>query len=127
MRAENRKFWASLLMLLIVCCLIGYLTFITVPEGNKDIIITVLGVLLGGASSAMPNLFGSKDGETGLLKDQIRDLQADNEKLAAMFQTLKAEHDRITAMLVDKFTARRSAASAKANATALATANQNKP
>jgi hypothetical protein len=73
----------------------------------------------------MPNLFGSKDGETGLLKDQIRDLQADNEKLTAMFQTLKAEHDRITAMLVEKFTARRSAASAKA--AAHTTANQNKP
>jgi hypothetical protein len=104
MKAENRKFWASLLMLVIVCSLIGYLTFITVPEGNKDIIITVLGVLLGGASSAMPNLFGSKDSETAALKDQVRKLQSDNEKLEAMFTTLKAEHDRITAMLVKKFT-----------------------
>ena len=107
MKAENRKFWASLLMLLIVCLLIGYLTFITVPEGNKDIIITVLGVLLGGASSAMPNLFGSKDGETEKLKSEIAELRVENSKLLAMFNTLKTEHDRITSELVQRFAVRK--------------------
>jgi hypothetical protein len=109
MKSENRKFWASLLMLAIVCCLIAYLTFIIVPEGNKDIIITVLGVLLGGASSAMPNLFGSKDGETEKLKNEVNELRADNQKLRAMFDTLREEHERITTQLVERFAIKRKA------------------
>jgi hypothetical protein len=109
MRSENRKFWASLLMLAIVCCLIAYLTFVEVPPGNKDIIITVLGVLLGGASSAMPNLFGSKDGETEKLKNEIVELRADNVKINAMFDTLREEHERITTQLVERFAIKRKA------------------
>jgi predicted component of type VI protein secretion system len=109
MKSENRKFWASLLMLAIVCCLIAYLTFVTVPGGNKDIIITVLGVLLGGASSAMPNLFGSKDGEAEKFKAEIIELRADNQKLKAMFDTLREEHERITTQLVERFAIRRKA------------------
>ncbi len=100
--AESRQFYASLLMLVIVVGLLCYLTFIPVPDGNKDIIITVLGVLLGGASAALPNLFGSRDGETERLKTELADLRHDYDKLDIAFATLKQEHDKIVHMLVDK-------------------------
>ena len=55
---------ASFMMLLLLVGLVAYLTFIPVPAENKELIITVLGVLLGGGAAAMPNLFGDKDGVT---------------------------------------------------------------
>jgi hypothetical protein len=103
MKTENRKFWVSLLMLAIICALIGYLTFIVVPPGNRDVIITVLSVLLGGASAAMPNLFGSKDDETEDLKEQIVILRNELKVQRAMFDTLREEHERITTQLVSRF------------------------
>jgi septal ring factor EnvC (AmiA/AmiB activator) len=106
-KTEARKFWASMLMLVIVCGLLCYLTFVPVPEENRDTVLTILGVLLGGASSAMPNLFGSKDGETEKLKLEVAELRAENSKLQAMFNTLKAEHDRITSELVERFAVRK--------------------
>ena len=55
--------WGPVMLILLVG-LVGYLTFIPVPSDNKDLIITVMGVLLGGGAAAMPNLFGDKDTET---------------------------------------------------------------
>lgn len=93
---------ASILMLLLLCGLVGYLTFIPVPPDNKDIIITVLGVILGGGAAAMPNLFGDKDEETAKLKDRIRALENKLDMATAEYETVKHHYDQVVRMLIDR-------------------------
>jgi hypothetical protein len=101
-KSEIRKFWASMLMLGITVCLVGYLTFIPVPSDNKEVVLTVLGVLLGGASAAMPNLFGDQDGETDALRSRVRELETNYAILKAEYTSTKAELDSIVKMLIDR-------------------------
>jgi hypothetical protein len=101
-RTEIRKYWASLLMLVILLGIIGYLTYIPVPSQNKEIIVTVLGVVLGGGAAAMPNLFGSTDADTEILKEKFADLKAEHEILKASYTTLKENYDSIMKMLIER-------------------------
>jgi predicted component of type VI protein secretion system len=101
-KSEIRKFWASMLMLGITVSLVGYLTFIPVPVDNKEVVLTVLGVLLGGASAAMPNLFGDQDGETDALRARVRQLEEQIAVMQAEYKTTKAQYDTIVKMLVDR-------------------------
>lgn len=99
---EYRKWLASVFMLVILVGLLVYLTFIPVPAANRDIIITLLAVLLGAGASAMPNLFGDRDAEKEALRAEIAEMRRDMEILAAKHQTLSEQHDRITNMLIQR-------------------------
>lgn len=101
-KSEIRKFWASMLMLAITVSLIGFLTFIPVPSDNKEVILTVLGVLLGGASAAMPNLFGDADSENEALRERVRTLESQLAVLRAESLTTKSQYDTIVSMLVSR-------------------------
>jgi hypothetical protein len=101
-KSEIRKFWASMLMLAITVSLIGFLTFIPVPSDNKEVILTVLGVLLGGASAAMPNLFGDADSENEALRERVRSLESQLAVIRAESATTKSQYDTIVAMLVTR-------------------------
>lgn len=101
---QRQKFMyiASFLMLLILVGLVGYLTFIPVPLENKDIIITVLGVLLGGGAAAMPNLFGDRDAETEKLRGRIRNLEDQLEVVVAKYKDVSDRYDTVISMLVNR-------------------------
>jgi predicted component of type VI protein secretion system len=91
-----------MLMLAITVSLVGYLTFIPVPVDNKEVVLTVLGVLLGGASAAMPNLFGDQDGETEALRGRVRQLEEQIAIMRAEYTTTKSQYDQIVSMLVSR-------------------------
>lgn len=116
-KAENRKFFSSFFMLLIICGLIAYLTFIPVPTENKDLIITVLGVLLGGASTALPNLFGSKDLETDKLKKDLSEMGVKYDNLLSLYELLKSEHENLKSDLVNRYVMRKPRSKAKPKST----------
>jgi len=102
MDSDNRKFYASAMMLAILVGLVAYLTFIPVPAANRDIILTVFAVLLGAGSAAIPNLFGDRNTETEKLKERVLTLESHVQVLEAQNETLKREYDRITEMLVQR-------------------------
>lgn len=95
-------YFASFFMLLLLVGILAYLTYIPVPAENKELILTILGVLLGGAASAMPNLFGSKDAETEKLRERVRQSENEISVLKAQYETLKEQHDQVMKMLVDR-------------------------
>ena len=116
-RRDLMIYIASFFMLLLLTGMVGYLTFIPVPADNKELIVTVLGVLLGGGAAAMPNLFGDKEGETGKLKEHIARLEAQMAEqrrvhdvqiasLQTALDTTKAQYDQIVAMLIDRHVVR---------------------
>lgn len=102
MNKETMRFTASAFMLLIIVALVLYLTFIEVPIGNKDIIITILGVLLGAGAAAVPNLFGDSDKEKEELKTRVRHLENKVEVMAAVNETLTRELTEIRTMLIER-------------------------
>lgn len=102
MNKEIMRFVASAFMLMIMVALVLYLTFIEVPIGNKDIIITILGVLLGAAAAAVPNLFGDSDKEKEELKERVRRLENEAAVQAAVNETLTKELTEIRKMLIER-------------------------
>lgn len=91
-----RQFAAASVFVILLILLLAYLTFIPVPEQNKDLIVTIMGVLVGGGAAAMPKLFGDKqDIETEKLKSKLT-------KLEVEYFTLKKEHDSLIKMLVER-------------------------
>lgn len=87
---------ASSAMLVTVVLLLLYLTFIPVPEENKDLIVTILGVILGAAATASPNLFGdNNEEELELLRKKILKLETAN-------KVLNAKHDALQTMLIER-------------------------
>jgi len=101
-RKDVLVYFASFFMLLMLVAILAYLTFIPVPTENKELIVTILGVLLGGAAAAMPNLFGSKDAETEKLRERVKASEAHIAVLEAQYASLKSSHDEMIRLLVER-------------------------
>lgn len=93
---------SSFVMLLALFGIVAYFTFIPVPVGNKDIIITILGVILGGGAAAMPNLFGDKDSETEKLKDRVKSLESQLAIVTAQYKDVSDRYETVISMLVNR-------------------------
>ena len=102
MNQQVMRFSASAAMLAIIVLLMLYLTFIEVPAGNKDIIITILGVLLGAGAAAIPNLFGDSDEEKKEMEGKIEHLEKTVERLMGAYETLDKKFNDMSAMLIDR-------------------------
>jgi hypothetical protein len=53
-------------------------------------------------SSAIPNLFGDKDSEKDAMRSELEALKQEMHILAAKYQTLSDQHDKVTRMLIDR-------------------------
>ena len=93
---------SSFIMLMALFGIVAYFTFIPVPMGNKDIIITILGVILGGGAAAMPNLFGGKDSETNKLRDRIISLETHLATVTAQYKDVSDRYETVIGMLVNR-------------------------
>ena len=102
MSKDIRTYVASAVFVILLILLLGYLTFIPVPDANKDLIVAIIGVLVGGASSAMTNLFGKGDEEKEKLLNRVRKLENEYTILQTEYGTLKNEYDKIMGMLVTR-------------------------
>lgn len=91
------------MFVLILVLLMLYLTFIPVPETNKDLIVAILGVLMGGAASAMPKLFGDKaDEDVARLVAKVDKLEASNVLLHKENELLRDQLTELRVMLVKR-------------------------
>lgn len=98
---DVRIYIASSIFVFLLILLMLYLTYIPVPGDNKDLIVTIIGVLVGGAASAMNNLFGSKDEEKEALKRKFIELEKDSgQRITALEKKLiavQAEYEELDA------------------------------
>ena len=100
---DTRQFIAAGVFVLILVLLMLYLTFIPVPEPNKDLIVAILGVLMGGAAAAMPKLFGDKaDEDVARLVAKVDKLEASNALLHKENELLRDQLDQLRIMLVKR-------------------------
>lgn len=99
---DFRQFVAAGVFVILLIALLLFLTYIEVPEANKDIIVTIIGVLMGGAASAMPRLFGD---DSNAELDAQKKVAAMGKKLDAVemkYDVLKGNYDDLVKLLVDR-------------------------
>ena len=95
---SRRGWWFSVAFLLIVVCLILFLTYVKIVDENRDIIIGILGVITGSISSMMAIASGRDPSEVEELKDKLAKSDADRAALIARLRDaqiqlqLKNEH-----------------------------------
>jgi len=79
----KRGWWFSVTFLIIVVCLILFLSYVKVVDENRDVLVGILGVLTGSISSMMAIASGRDPAEVEELKDKLASANADREALIA--------------------------------------------
>ena len=77
----KRGWWFSVVFLLIIVGLIGFLTYVKIVEENRDVLIGILGVLTGSISSMMAIASGRDPAGVDELKDKLAAANADRSAL----------------------------------------------
>ena len=84
---------AALIFLLLLVGLIGFLTFIPLPEASEKAVLMVIGGLMALCTQALPKLFGA-DGEEECRKEI--------DKLKVQYDEQSQQLDRLTTLLVER-------------------------
>lgn len=92
---EAMKFIASSVFVIFLLGMLVFLTYVNIPDGNRDLIVAIVSTFMGGAAVAMGRLFGDSDTENERLKAKV-------ENLEAKYDVLKGEYDKIVEMLVER-------------------------
>lgn len=92
---DTRTYVASGVFIFLIILLMLFLTFVPIPTGNKDLIVSIISMLVGGTGVAMGKLFGNTDSELEELKLKYAELRVQHD-------TLQKEHDRLIALLVER-------------------------
>ena len=77
----KRGWWFSVMFLLVIVGLVGFLSKHQIVEKNKDILVGILGVLTGSISSMMAIASGRDPAEVDELKDKLSAANADRAAL----------------------------------------------
>lgn len=92
---DLRTYVASGIFICLVVMLMLFLTYVPIPSGNKDLIVSIISMLVGGTGVAMGKLFGEKDSELDALRLELDDLKT-------RYDVLKNEYDNIVAQLIKR-------------------------
>ena len=103
---KARRSWMSaLIFLLMILGLVLFLTFVEIPDKNKDVIVSIIGMVVGGISTAISIFVGrdpddikelkekilSLNGDRTALIERLRDAQPDKEVLRRQFEALQGQ------------------------------------
>lgn len=104
-----RSWLASFIFLSLVVGLIFFLTFLEIPEKNKDLITSIIGMLVGSMSMAISIFVGRDPDDVASLKSTIEELNDDRNTLIARLRdaqidkdTLRKAHERLQDAVIDK-------------------------
>ena len=104
-----RSWLASFIFLALVVGLIFFLTFLEIPEKNKDLITSIIGMLVGSMSMAISIFVGRDPDDVADLKRHIEELNDDRNTLIARLRdaqidkdSLRQSHDHFQNQVIDK-------------------------
>ena len=95
MSKEIRTFWAASAFIVLVLCLGAVLIYIDIPAANKDLVVSIVSVLVGATGVAVAKVLGEEEGELGRVKAEL-------EKMRLEHSLLKANYDSLIRLLVDR-------------------------
>ena len=79
----KRGWWFSVFFMMLVICLIIFLSFVEIVEKNRDVLVGLLGMITGSVSSMIAIASGRDPSEIEDLKDQLASANADRVALIA--------------------------------------------
>jgi hypothetical protein len=79
----KRGWWFSVMFLLIVVGLIGFLTYVKIVDENRDVLVGILGMITGSISSMMAIASGRNPSEVEDIKEKLASANADRAALIA--------------------------------------------
>ena len=109
MSKSARSWLASLIFLTMVVGLIFFLTFLEIPDKNKDLITSIIGMLVGSISMAISIFVGRDPDDLASLKSEIAELNDDRSTLIARLRDaqidkdiLRRQHEGLQALVISK-------------------------
>src|SRR5210317_2107204 len=79
----KRGWWFSVFFMILVVCLIIFLSFIKIQEDNRDVLVGLIGMITGAVSSMLAIASGRDPSELEELKDKLSSANADRSALIA--------------------------------------------
>jgi len=79
----KRGWWFSVFFMLLVICLIMFLSFVEIVEKNRDVLVGLLGMITGSVSSMIAIASGRDPSEVEELKDKLAAANSDRQALIA--------------------------------------------
>ena len=90
---DVRQYIASGVFVALVVALMLFLTFIEIPTSNKDLIVSIISMFVGGLGVAMGKLFGDNDVEMEKMREELDALKIE-------YGVVKEQYDKIVGMLI---------------------------
>lgn len=94
--------FAAFFFLVLLVGMVGFLTFVPLPESSEKVILMIIGGLMTAATGALPKLFGAEDTEKEKLRDRVRRLEEHVAVIEAQYKTLEQKHSEVISMLIDR-------------------------
>ncbi len=94
--------FSGLLFLLLLIGMVAFLTYVPMPQASEKVILMIIGGLMAVATGALPRLFGEDKSQEDVLKVELENLRTELKLLTAKHEILKHEHDKLTAMLIER-------------------------
>lgn len=92
---DARQYVASGVFVALVVSLMLFLTFIEIPTSNKDLIVSIISMFVGGLGVAMGKLFGDNDVEMEKMREELDTLKVE-------YAVVKDQYDKIVSMLITR-------------------------
>ena len=94
MSSKSIRSWvASLLFLLMVLLILSFLASHQIPEKNKDIIVSIVGMIVGSMSMAISIFVGRNPDDVAALKKELETLNDDRSTLIARLRDAQIDKD----------------------------------
>ena len=92
---DKRQYIASGIFIMLIVLLMLFLTFIEIPTSNKDLIVSIISMFVGGLGVAMGKLFGDNDVEMEKMREELDTLKVE-------YGVVKDQYDKIVGMLITR-------------------------
>ena len=92
---DARQYVAAGIFVALVVSLMLFLTFIEIPTSNKDLIVSIISMFVGGLGVAMGKLFGDNDAEMDRMREELDTLKVE-------YGVVKDQYDKIVSMLITR-------------------------
>ena len=90
-----RSWFAAFIFLTLVVGLIFFLTFFHIPDKNKDIITSIIGMIVGSISTAISIFVGRDPDDLKQLKEEIAGLNDDRSTLISRLRDAQIDKDML--------------------------------
>lgn len=105
----KRGWWFSVFFMILVVCLIIFLSFVKIQEDNRDVLVGLIGMITGAVSSMLAIASGRDPSELEELKDKLSAANSDRAALIArlrdaqiQMQLLREQIFELQTAVIDK-------------------------